>query len=99
MAHSISRRQFLQGSGAAALSVAAAGLLSSCGGSSASNGGSTGAGGQKARRLARAAIDQTEHGLVAGIALTGKDREVLLVELFACLAQSVQRDQRILELG
>ena len=38
MAHSISRRQFLQGSGAAALSVAAAGLLSSCGGSSASNG-------------------------------------------------------------
>ena len=43
MAHSISRRQFLQGSGAAALSVAAAGLLSSCGGSSASNGGSTGA--------------------------------------------------------
>ena len=30
MAHSISRRQFLQGSGAAALSVAAAGLLSSC---------------------------------------------------------------------
>ena len=45
MAHSISRRQFLQGSGAAALSVAAAGLLSSCGGSSASNGGSTGAAG------------------------------------------------------
>lgn len=45
MAHSISRRQFLQGSGAAARSVAAAGLLSSCGGSSASNGGSTGAAG------------------------------------------------------
>ena len=45
MAHSISRRQFLQGSGAAALSVAAAGLLSSCGGSSASNGGGTGASG------------------------------------------------------
>ena len=45
MAHSISRRQFLQGSGAAALSVAAAGLLSSCGGSSASNAGSTGAAG------------------------------------------------------
>ena len=45
MAHSISRRQFLQGSGATALSVAAAGLLSSCGGSSASNGGSTGAAG------------------------------------------------------
>ena len=45
MAHSISRRQFLQCSGAAALSVAAAGLLSSCGGSSASNGGSTGAAG------------------------------------------------------
>ena len=34
MTHSISRRQFLKGSGAAALSVAAAGLLSSCGGSS-----------------------------------------------------------------
>ena len=45
MAHSISRRQFLQGSGAAVLSVAAAGLLSSCGGSSASNGGGTGASG------------------------------------------------------
>ena len=43
MRHSISRRQFLQGSGAAALSVAAAGLLSSCGGSSAS-GGSTSSG-------------------------------------------------------
>ena len=45
MRHSISRRQFLKGSGAAALSAAAAGLLSSCGGSSASNGGSTGASG------------------------------------------------------
>ena len=32
MAHSISRRQFLQGSGAAALSVAAAGALGSGGG-------------------------------------------------------------------
>ena len=42
---SISRRQFLKGSGAAALSAAAAGLLSSCGGSSASNGGGTGASG------------------------------------------------------
>ena len=39
MSHSISRRQFLKGSGAAVLSTAAAGLLSSCGGSS-SNGGS-----------------------------------------------------------
>ena len=37
MRHSISRRQFLKGSGAAALSAAAAGLLSSCGGSSASS--------------------------------------------------------------
>ena len=45
MRHSISRRQFLKGSGAAALSAAAAGLLSSCGGGSASNGGSTGASG------------------------------------------------------
>ena len=45
MRHSISRRQFLKGSGAAALSAAAAGLLSSCGGSSASNGGGTGASG------------------------------------------------------
>ena len=35
----VSRRQFLKGSGAAALSVAAAGLLSSCGGSPASDGG------------------------------------------------------------
>ena len=34
----VSRRQFLKGSGAAALSVAAAGLLSSCGGSPASGG-------------------------------------------------------------
>ena len=42
MAHSISRRQFLQGSGAAALSVAAAGLLSSCGGSSAGGTAATG---------------------------------------------------------
>lgn len=41
MSHSISRRQFLKGSGAAVLSTAAAGLLSSCGGSS-SNGGSNG---------------------------------------------------------
>ena len=43
MAHPISRRQFLKGSGAAVLSTAAAGLLSSCGGSSAS-GSSTGSG-------------------------------------------------------
>ena len=43
MAHPISRRQFLKGSGAAVLSTAAAGLLSSCGGSSAS-GSSTGTG-------------------------------------------------------
>ena len=42
MTHSISRRQFLKGSGAAALSVAAAGLLSSCGGSSTDGGSSAG---------------------------------------------------------
>ena len=42
MTHSISRRQFLKGSGAAALSVAAAGLLSSCGGSSTDGGSNAG---------------------------------------------------------
>ena len=42
MTHSISRRQFLKGSGAAALSVAAAGVLSSCGGSSTDGGSSAG---------------------------------------------------------
>ena len=42
MAHSISRRQFLHGSGAAVISVAAAGLLSSCGGSAAGGTAATG---------------------------------------------------------
>ena len=51
MAHSISRRQFLQGSGAAALSVAAAGLLSSCGGSSASGSSTGGSGSSYGKRM------------------------------------------------
>ena len=72
MAHSISRRQFLQGSGAAALSVAAAGLLSSCGGSSAS-GSSTGGSGSSTYTLVyyiyKSAFTYYEMGYASAVAM------------------------------